>query len=66
METFSAILGRRSVRRYSGREVSDEQVGRMLEAAVWAPSGMNNQPWRFMALGAKARTRWRLLPITAR
>ena len=50
METFSSILGRRSVRRYSGREVSDEQVGRILDAAVWAPSGMNNQPWRFMAL----------------
>ncbi len=30
--------------------VSREQVERLLEAARWAPSSFNNQPWRFLVL----------------
>ena len=41
------IKTRRSVRRYSGGQVSDDQVAAILEAGRWAPSGLNNQPWRF-------------------
>lgn len=50
METWEAITGRRSVRQFTGEPVSDEQLDRLLEAARWAPSGLNNQPWRFMKL----------------
>jgi nitroreductase len=32
----------------SGRSVSPEAVGSLLEAARWAPSSMNEQPWRFV------------------
>ncbi len=44
---LGAIRGRRSVRRYLPKEVPDEAVGRVLEAARWAPSPHGRQPWRF-------------------
>lgn len=48
METMEAIRTRRSVREYTGEPVSSEELDRLLRAAQWAPSGLNNQPWRFM------------------
>ncbi|MGD9125332.1 MAG: nitroreductase, partial [Desulfarculaceae bacterium] len=41
---------RRSVRKYSDRPVTDDLVDKILEAGRWAPSGMNNQPWRFVVV----------------
>jgi len=49
-EVLDAILARRSVREYSDREVEEEKLKAVLEAGRWAPSGMNNQPWRFVAV----------------
>ncbi len=48
------IRGRRSVRRYLDRPVGDELVDLLLEAARWAPSGLNNQPWRFVVVRNEA------------
>lgn len=50
METAEAIRTRRSVREFTDEPVSDEDTRRILEAARWAPSGLNNQPWRFMKI----------------
>ncbi len=50
METIEAIKTRRCVREYTDDPVSDEQLDLMIEAARWAPSGLNNQPWRFMKI----------------
>lgn len=47
---MDALLDRRSVRRYLEREVSEEAVERVLEAARWAPSPHGSQPWRFAVL----------------
>lgn len=44
------IKNRRSIREFAQREVSDELIARILEAGRWAPSGMNNQPWRFAVI----------------
>lgn len=41
------IRTRRSIRKFSGEPVSEEDLGKVLEAGRWAPSGLNNQPWRF-------------------
>jgi len=41
------IKHRRSIRKFADREVPRELVEQILEAGRWAPSGMNNQPWRF-------------------
>ncbi len=47
---MDALLGRRSVRRYLNREVPEEAIKRVLEAARWAPSPHGRQPWRFAVL----------------
>jgi nitroreductase len=48
MEAIEAILSRRSVRKYTGVYVTDEQVKTLLEAAMAAPSAHNKQPWHFI------------------
>ena len=42
------IQHRRSVRVYKTGKVSDKQLETILEAARWAPSGANTQPWDFI------------------
>ena len=41
---------RRSVRRYRPDPVPEELIEQVLEAARWAPSGMNMQPWEFVVI----------------
>jgi nitroreductase len=41
------IKTRRSIRQFSKEPVSDESVNQILESGLWAPSGKNNQPWKF-------------------
>lgn len=48
MEVMEAIRSRRSVREFTAEPILDEDFEQLLEAARWAPSGLNNQPWRFM------------------
>lgn len=51
---IDAIPGCRSIRRFTREAVSDELVDRILDAGRWAPSGLNNQPWRFAVIRDKA------------
>lgn len=44
------IKNRRSIRSYLPREVPEEKVLRLIEAARWAPSAHNAQPWRFVVI----------------
>ena len=44
------VLSRRSIRTYTTQPVSDEQVERLLRAAMAAPSAGNQQPWRFIVV----------------
>ena len=48
MELLEGIRSRRSVRRFTGAKVSDKVVREIIRAGTWAPSGLNNQPWRFV------------------
>lgn len=50
MELMDAITARRSVRKYADREVPKDLLVEVLEAACWAPSADNAQPWYFVAL----------------
>jgi len=47
---LQAIRNRRSIRKYTEDPVSTEQLEALLEAGRWAPSGLNNQPCRFLVL----------------
>lgn len=42
------ILNRWSPRAMTGEEISDSELFSLFEAARWAPSSYNNQPWRFL------------------
>ncbi|NOJ28063.1 MAG: nitroreductase, partial [Nitrososphaera sp.] len=44
----SIILSRWSPRSMTGEEIADDQLMSLFEAARWAPSSFNNQPWRFI------------------
>jgi len=52
MDTLKIIKTRRSIRRFKQKKLSKKFINRILEAAKWAPSGLNNQPWKFMILEA--------------
>lgn len=43
-----AVLGRWSARSFADREVSSADLKRVFEAARWAASSYNEQPWRFI------------------
>ncbi|MBL7952441.1 MAG: nitroreductase family protein [Flavobacteriales bacterium] len=42
------LNARYSPRAFSERDVTDAELNLVLEAARWAPSSMNEQPWRFL------------------
>jgi len=49
-EITKNILSRRSIRRFSEQTIPAESVETLLECARFAPSGLNNQPWRFIVV----------------
>ena len=55
MEVFEAIVKRRSIRKYLDKEVEEEKIMKILEAARWAPSARNVQPWQFIVVKDKER-----------
>lgn len=50
MDVMSAIKGRRSVRNYSSKEIENDKLKKVLEAARLAPSASNNQGWKFIVI----------------
>jgi len=51
-EIIEAIRSRRSIREFTGQPVTTEQLREIVSAGIWAPSGLNNQPWRFVLVRA--------------
>lgn len=49
-EVLENIKSRRSVRTYTEQQVSAGDLNLILEAAAYAPSGMNFQTWHFTAI----------------
>ncbi len=56
-DTLELIRARRSIRRYDSRPVAAALVEQLLEAAIWAPSAHNRQPWRFVVISDAATKR---------
>ncbi len=52
-EVLNCIRARRSTRNYQERQLDATQLDAILDAAVWAPSGGNNQTWLFTAIQNK-------------
>lgn len=55
MNVQEAIRKRYSVRSYHSREVEEEKLSSLLEAARLAPSASNRQEWRFVVVRDPAR-----------
>ncbi len=58
MDVLEAIRSRRSHRLFKNMPVEQEKIDKILDAAHWAPSPANTQPWEFVVVrGADARKR---------
>jgi len=49
-KAIDVIYKRTSIRNYSNKKISEEQLEIILRAGMAAPSGMNLQPWRFIVI----------------
>jgi len=49
-DILDVLMSRKSIRRYKPDPVPDEMIDKILEAARWAPTGENYQPWRFIVI----------------
>jgi nitroreductase len=57
------IRNRRSIRKFTGQPVEDEMIEQIIAAGTWAPSGLNNQPWR-VAVIRDPSTKNAVAPLT--
>lgn len=63
MELQTAMLERRSIRKFTSQPVDEQTLDGLLKKALWAPSGMNRQPWKFIVLQGESFSR--LLQLSA-
>ncbi len=50
MDVLEAILSRRSIRKYTSEQVTDQEIDIILQAAMAAPSSGNARPWHFIVI----------------
>jgi len=53
MDLSDAIKGRRSIRSYKKLDLPQDTIEKLLEAARWAPSAGNVQPWAFVVASSQ-------------
>ena len=49
-DILDIISTRKSIRKYKPDPIPDEVIDKILEAARWAPTGENHQPWRLIVV----------------
>ena len=52
-EILKIIKGRRTTRSYKKEMITEEELGKIIEAGMWSPSGHNRQPWHFTVIENK-------------
>ena len=55
VDLHEAIKNRRSVRKFKTRPVPKDLIEKIFEVALWAPSGMNRQNWKFFVLAGERK-----------
>jgi len=55
MDLMEAIDGRRSVREYTDEPIGDTALRELIDAAIKAPSAINQQPWAFIVVKGRSR-----------
>jgi Nitroreductase len=66
MDVTTALTQRSSIRAFLDKPVSDEQVRTILDAARWAPSGVNIQPWQVAVVRGETKQKLADALIAAR
>lgn len=54
MDVLEAIFTRRSIRKFTGEPLTDQELETVIRAGFQAPSAHNYQPWEFMILRDKS------------
>ena len=52
-ETMRSILARRSYKQFDSRPIDDEALETIVTAGLYAPTGMNRQPWHFTVIKSR-------------
>jgi len=47
---LNEIKNRRSIRKFTLDPIDDIIINQIIEMGMWAPSGLNNQPWKFVVV----------------
>jgi nitroreductase len=55
MELLQAIKERRTIRKFKPDPISKELLEELIKNAMWAPSAMNTQPWKFYVFTGASR-----------
>lgn len=63
MDLLEGIYSRRSIRQFTDQMVKKSDLKEIIKAGTWAPSGLNNQPWRFVIIQDR-EIRYKLAPLT--
>ena len=53
MNVYECLENRRTIRRFKSVPVKEETLTKILNAARWAPSSRNQQPWHLIIIRAK-------------
>lgn len=53
MELLDLLLNRRSVRQYTGEQIPQDKLEKILQAGLLSASGRNRQPWEFVVVQDK-------------
>lgn len=61
MEILEHLRQRRTVRNFKPDPIPHDVLDTVFEAAMWAPSHANAQPWDFVVVGPKARAQLRTM-----
>lgn len=58
MSMIELLKSRRAIRKYTDREVENEKIEQLLEAATWAPNDGRREPWSFYVIQDEAKVKY--------
>lgn len=61
MSIIQELKNRRAIRNYEEKEIEDEKIRHLLEAATYAPNDKLREPWSFYVIQGEAKKRYELL-----
>jgi nitroreductase len=64
MSILAELKDRRAIRDYMPRDVEDEKIKTLLEAATWAPNDKMREPWGFYVIKGEAKKNYEELATT--